>query len=158
MSSPIATAIAALETEKANLLARVAKVDQAIANLRDLFHLPAERAVKTSTSAVPGSDMVSAMAQKDYARANAQDPSAVKARILAGMRERKTVGWQATCRCTLRSVVPCVVLDPFAGAATTGMVCDRTGRDFIGIDLNHEFVEMGTRRRAEARRAAEASA
>lgn len=97
-------------------------------------------------------------AQKDYARANAQDPSAVKARILAGMRERKTVGWKATCRCTLRSVVPCVVLDPFAGAATTGMVCDRTGRDFIGIDLNPEFVEMGTRRRADARRAAEASA
>lgn len=49
MSSPIATAVAALETEKANLLARVAKVDQAIANLRDLFHLPAER-LSTPTS------------------------------------------------------------------------------------------------------------
>ena len=38
-------------------------------------------------------------AQKAYAGAGAQDPSATKARILKGMRERITVGWKPTCRC-----------------------------------------------------------
>lgn len=40
-ASPIARAIAELEAEKANLAARAAKVDEAIASLRSLFHLPA---------------------------------------------------------------------------------------------------------------------
>jgi len=97
-------------------------------------------------------------ATKAYDAAGAQDPSAVKARILEGMRERITVGWRPTCRCTLRTVVPCSVLDPFAGSGTTGLVCDRTGRAFTGIELNPEYVEMGNRRRADAARAAEASA
>jgi DNA modification methylase len=38
-------------------------------------------------------------ATKAYAGAGAQDPSAVKKRILEGMRERITVGWRPTCRC-----------------------------------------------------------
>jgi hypothetical protein len=41
--SPIARAIAELETEKSNLAARSAKVDEAIAALRTLFHLPVAR-------------------------------------------------------------------------------------------------------------------
>jgi hypothetical protein len=40
-SSPIAAAVKQLELERANLLARLAKVDEAIDKLRDLFHLPA---------------------------------------------------------------------------------------------------------------------
>jgi DNA-binding transcriptional ArsR family regulator len=40
-SSPIARAIAELETERENLVARLAKVDAGIATMRDLFHLPA---------------------------------------------------------------------------------------------------------------------
>lgn len=39
-----------------------------------------------------------------------------------------------------------VVLDPFCGAATTGLVATRLERDFIGIELNHEYVELGRRR------------
>jgi len=48
--SPIARAIAELETERAHLLARVEKVDTAIAAIRDAFHLPAvtERPARTS--------------------------------------------------------------------------------------------------------------
>lgn len=38
------------------------------------------------------------------------------------------------------------VLDPFAGAATTGLVAARLNRDFIGIELNPEYVELGRRR------------
>jgi DNA modification methylase len=39
-----------------------------------------------------------------------------------------------------------VVLDPFAGAATTGLVATQLGRDFLGIELNPEYVELGRHR------------
>lgn len=38
------------------------------------------------------------------------------------------------------------VLDPFAGSFTTGAVAVATGRKFIGIELNEEYVKMGLRR------------
>lgn len=41
------------------------------------------------------------------------------------------------------------MLDPFCGSGTVGVVALRAGRDFIGIDLNPEYVEI-TRRRIEA--------
>jgi hypothetical protein len=43
-ASPIVRAVAELVTERQNLAARLAKVDEAIASLRALFHLPSERA------------------------------------------------------------------------------------------------------------------
>ena len=39
-----------------------------------------------------------------------------------------------------------VVLDPFAGSGTTGVVALRHGRDFIGIELNPEYVTMANNR------------
>lgn len=84
-------------------------------------------------------------ATKDYAAAGAEDPSAVKARILAGMRERRTTGWKPSCGCSGTSV-PATVLDPFAGAGTTLMVANRLGRDGIGIELNADYAEMAARR------------
>lgn len=87
-------------------------------------------------------------ATKAYAGAGAQDPSAVKARILDGMRERITVGWKPTCRHTLREIEPCLVLDPFAGAGTTGMVAARLGRSFIGIELNPDYIAIAEKRSA----------
>jgi DNA modification methylase len=39
-----------------------------------------------------------------------------------------------------------VVLDPFAGSGTTGVVALRHGRNFIGIELNPHYVEMAKRR------------
>lgn len=38
------------------------------------------------------------------------------------------------------------VLDPFCGSGTTGAVAVRTGRNFIGIDLNPEYLAMARRR------------
>ncbi len=89
-------------------------------------------------------------ATKVYAAAGAQDPSAVKARILDGMRERITVGWKPSCRHTLRTVEPCVVLDPFLGSGTTALVAQKCGRAFIGIELNPAYVAMSERRTAPA--------
>lgn len=38
------------------------------------------------------------------------------------------------------------VLDPFAGAGTTGLVALRHGRGFIGLELNPEYADMARRR------------
>jgi len=52
-----------------------------------------------------------------------------------------TTGWLPTCTHG-RDPVPCVVLDPFFGAGTTGLVAMRLGREFIGIELNPAYCEM----------------
>lgn len=39
-----------------------------------------------------------------------------------------------------------IVLDPFGGAGTTGLVADRLGRDAILIELNPAYVEIARRR------------
>lgn len=39
-----------------------------------------------------------------------------------------------------------LVLDPFGGAGTTGLVADRLGRNAILIELNPEYAEMARRR------------
>jgi hypothetical protein len=36
-----------------------------------------------------------------------------------------------------------VVLDPFAGAFTTALVCQQLGRDSINIELNRDYIQMG---------------
>lgn len=38
------------------------------------------------------------------------------------------------------------VLDPFCGAVTVGLVALHHGREFIGIDLNPDYCEMGRKR------------
>ena len=39
-----------------------------------------------------------------------------------------------------------VVLDPFMGSGTTGIVANKLSRHYIGIELNPEYVEMAERR------------
>jgi len=38
------------------------------------------------------------------------------------------------------------VLDPFCGCGTTGVVCKKLKRDFIGIDLNKDYIEITKKR------------
>ena len=45
-----------------------------------------------------------------------------------------------------------VVLDPFFGAGTTGVVAKKLGRCFIGIDLNPEYCEIAEKRISEVKR------
>ena len=54
-------------------------------------------------------------------------------------------GWEPSCTCNVPTV-PATVLDPFNGAATTGLVALRHQRRYIGIELNAEYVEMSRRR------------
>jgi DNA modification methylase len=39
-----------------------------------------------------------------------------------------------------------VVLDPFFGAGTTGLVAMRNGRQYIGVELNEEYIEIAEKR------------
>ncbi len=45
-----------------------------------------------------------------------------------------------------------VVLDPFCGSGTTAIVCERLNRSFLGIELNHEYVELSTNRIRQERK------
>jgi site-specific DNA-methyltransferase (adenine-specific)/modification methylase len=42
------------------------------------------------------------------------------------------------------------VLDPFMGSGTTGVACVRTGRRFIGIEIEREYYDIAERRIREA--------
>ena len=58
-----------------------------------------------------------------------------------------SLGWQPNCVCDAGDPVPAVVLDPFAGAGTVGLVAARlVGRNAILIELNLEYAEMARRR------------
>jgi len=39
-----------------------------------------------------------------------------------------------------------LILDPFLGSGTTAEACLRTNRNFVGIELNEEYVEMAKKR------------
>jgi len=58
----------------------------------------------------------------------------------------ETTGWGKTCNCTTDAVEPCVILDPFSGAGTTGVVAIKHSRCYIGTELNPEYVEMSRKR------------
>jgi DNA modification methylase len=45
-----------------------------------------------------------------------------------------------------------IVLDPFMGAGTTGVVCADLGRNYIGIELNPEYVHIANERIKQATR------
>ena len=60
-----------------------------------------------------------------------------------------TIGWQPTCTCSA-GTKPGLVLDPFCGAGTTGLVATQEGRNFLGIELNSEYVAMAEYRISQA--------
>jgi len=61
----------------------------------------------------------------------------------------KTTGWQPTCSCDA-DIDRCLVLDPFAGSGTVGVVAWKLGRDFVGFDLSPDYCEMANRRIQES--------
>ena len=58
----------------------------------------------------------------------------------------ETTGWGKTCDCASDEVEQCVVLDPFNGAGTTGVVSIQNNRQYVGIELNPEYLEMARKR------------
>jgi DNA modification methylase len=57
----------------------------------------------------------------------------------------RTVGWESSCAHD-DDTGSCVVLDPFTGSGTTGMVALRHGRSFIGCELNPAYVDLARER------------
>ena len=85
----------------------------------------------------------------------------------AGYTTVTTLGWQPTCKCKQdfgsylgdvledkhyglvpppRLPIPCIVLDPFFGSGTTGIVAKKLQRNYIGIELNGEYIKIAERR------------
>jgi DNA modification methylase len=54
-------------------------------------------------------------------------------------------GFTPTCDCNA-STSRGIVLDPFMGSGTTALVAQRLGRDFIGCDLNPDYVTLANKR------------
>lgn len=72
----------------------------------------------------------------------------------------QTTGWQPRCSChlsaadvdgawALERTRPAVVLDPFGGSGTVGMVANRLSRRAILIDLNPDYLKQQMRRNAQ---------
>jgi DNA modification methylase len=102
-----------------------------------------ERAVKASGGAITGGTAKSTLGSGNGKLTGSQ----------------QTVGWSPSCSCAATiqlasgetdtvtfPTIPGVVLDPFLGAGTTGLVADRLGRNCIGIELNPAYAAMAQRR------------
>ena len=63
----------------------------------------------------------------------------------------RTLGQMVPCPCGAPAL-PGVVLDPFFGSGTVGVVAERLGRDWIGIELNPAYAELARSRLRHASR------
>lgn len=61
----------------------------------------------------------------------------------------ETLGWKPGCKCDAGEPVPSVVLDPFFGSGTVGLVAKHFNRRAIGIELNPDYIEICKRRLAQ---------
>lgn len=59
-----------------------------------------------------------------------------------------TTHWLPTCKCPPADPIPATVLDPFSGAATTGMACLELGRSYVGVEPKFDYLEMSRARLA----------
>ena len=76
-------------------------------------------------------------------RVEAPKPSAFNIRVRDVKKGRiKTI---FECKCNA-GFAPGVVLDPFMGSGTTAVVARRFGRNFLGIELNPDYVRIAKKR------------
>lgn len=55
-------------------------------------------------------------------------------------------GWEKSCDCETTKTKPCLVLDPFSGMATTGVVAFKHLRNYVGIELNKDYLKISRER------------
>lgn len=63
-----------------------------------------------------------------------------------GEKEEICIGWQKNCLCGTNEISRAIVLDPFFGSGTVGVVCKKMERDYVGIELVEKYVKMSTER------------
>lgn len=64
----------------------------------------------------------------------------------------RTTGYRPTCRCSTNTgAARGVVLDPFMGAGTVGLVARRQMRHYLGIELNPDYIALAEERIAAER-------
>lgn len=56
--------------------------------------------------------------------------------------ESQVVGWLPSCACQGAGSTPALVLDPFAGTGTTGVVAQRLGRRAVLADISEDYCKM----------------
>jgi len=55
--------------------------------------------------------------------------------------------WEPTCTCSNNTGSgKCVILDPFLGAGTVALVALQQNREFVGIELNEDYVSLAEQR------------
>lgn len=95
------------------------------------------------------------------------DSEAIKERGVNGVSRNKRSVWEVPTEplsethfatFPTKLIEPCIlagskvgdlVIDPFLGSGTTGLVAALNGRSFVGIDLKREYIEIARRRLAE---------
>ena len=60
--------------------------------------------------------------------------------------EEKRYYWRKQIDGENEKTVPAVVLDPFIGSGTTGIVAENLYRKWIGIELNPEYIKIAEKR------------
>jgi hypothetical protein len=94
-----------------------------------------------TTKKIGKTEEYTGQAKKDYDGAKAQNPSDTKRRILESMTKVVDTIEYTDCGCDA-GFNRGIVLDPFFGRGTTGKVAHILGRDFIGMELGEEYVEI----------------
>ena len=100
----------------------------------------------TKTNNTPGRSRMNGLKTNQYRKRNKRDvwhinPQPLKEAHFAAFPEKLVEP------CILAGSKPGgVVLDPFFGAGTTGVVATKLNRDYIGIELNADYIEIAKNR------------
>jgi DNA modification methylase len=102
------------------------------------WHLVKEYGEREDTGASSG-----IAPELEAAATRSRDTSGKGGNVLAA-RPVLSEEWMPACDCGIEEAARATVLDPFSGSGTTGMVALELGHDYVGIDLNPDYLPMAT--------------